>query len=278
MSLIQITPPTVLPLNVADVRQHLKQDITDDDNLISLYLGSAVDFAQNLTQRQLVAARFRYVLDEFPCRDNALRIPRTPLIQVVSIEYTATDGTTQTVAAADYTIDNSFDLPRITPVSGKSWPDTLAQIGSVRVTFDAGYAAPFTADATANSISVPAWRPMLVGEIVRLNNSGGALPVPLEAKTDYYIQSVVSPGVYTLSATSGGAVIDLTSAGTGTHFLGQPGINGSSGELPDSIRSWLLLRCDSLYTHKGETANVRGELAPLPWVDGLLDPYRTVLM
>jgi uncharacterized phiE125 gp8 family phage protein len=267
-----------MPLHVSDVRQHLKQDITDDDNLINLYLGSAVDFAQNLTQRQLVAARYRYVLDKFPSCGAAIRIPRTPLVQVVSIEYTATDGTTQTVPAADYAIDNSFDPPRITPVSGKAWPDTLCQIGSVRVTFDAGYSAPFTVDATANSLSVPAWKPMLVGEVVRLGNSGGVLPVPLAAKTNYYIQSVISPGVYTLSASSGGAVIDLTSAGTGLNFLGQPGINGSAGELPDSIRSWLLLRCDSLYTHKGEAANVRGELVPLPWVDGLLDPYRTALI
>jgi len=278
VSLIQITPPTVLPLHVADVRQHLKQDITDDDNLISLYLGSAVDFAQNLTQRQLVAARFRYVLDEFPCHDAAIRIPRTPLIQVVSIEYTAVDGTTQTVPNADYAIDNSFDPPRITPVYGKYWPYTLDQIGSVRVTFDAGYSAPVTVDATANSISVPAWRPMLVGEVVRMNNSGGVLPAPLAAKTDYYIQSVVSPGVYTLAASSGGAAIDLTSAGTGLNFLGQPGINGSPGELPDGIKSWMLLRCDSLYSHRGETANTRGTITPLPWVDRLLDPYRVVLM
>lgn len=292
MPLKLITPPTAQPLHVADVRQHLKQDITDDDNLIVLYLGAAVEFAQMLTQRQLIAARYQYILDGFPGPSlmgvpfgeafgipaHAILIPRTPLIQVVSIQYTAMDGSAQTMPSADYTVDQSCDPPRITPVFGKIWPIPMPQIGSVRVTFDAGYTAPFTADATANTIIAPAWKPLVVGDPVRLSNSGGALPGGLVPKTDYFIQSVVSAGVYTLAASAGGTAIDLTTAGIGLNFIGQTGINGSTGELPDGIKSWMLLRCDSLYSHRGETANTKGTIAPLPWVDRLLDPYRVVLM
>lgn len=292
MPLKLITPPTAQPLAVSDVRQHLKQDITDDDNLIALYLGAAVEFAQMQTQRQLVAARYQYVLDGFPGPSlmgvpigqafgipaHAIQIPRTPLIQVVSIQYTAMDGSTQTMPTTDYTVDHSCDPPRITPVFGKIWPIPLPQIGSVRVTFDAGYMAAFTADATANTITVKGWRDLVVGETVRLSNSGGALPAPLAAKTDYFIQSAPGAGVYTLAASSGGSVIDLTTAGTGVNFLGQTGINNSPGELPDGIKSWMLLRCDSLYSHRGETANTRGQIVPLPYVDRLLDPFSVVLM
>ena len=291
MPLKLLTPPTALPLHVADVRQHLKQDITDDDNLISLYLGAAVEFAQMQTQRQLVSARFQLIMDGFPgptlmsslssesfsIPANAIQIPRSPLIQIVSIQYMAMDGSTQTMPPADYTVDQSCDPPRITPIFGKIWPIPMPQIGSVKVTFDAGYSAAITADATANTVSAPAWKALSVGDNIRLSNSGGALPLPLQQKTDYFIQAVVSPGVYTLAGSSGGAVIDLTGAGSGLNFIGQPGINGSPGELPDGIKSWMLLRCDSLYSHRGESANTRGTIVPLPWVDRLLDPYRVLL-
>lgn len=291
MPLKLITPPTALPLNVADVRQHLKQDITDDDNLILLYLGAAVEFSQMQTQRQLVAARYQYVLDGFPGPSlmgvpigqafgmpaHAIQIPRTPLIQIVSIQYTAMDGTTQTMPSTDYTVDLTCEPPRITPVFGKIWPIPLPQIGSVRITFDAGYMAPFTANTTGNLITVPGWKTLSIGDNVRLSNSGGALPAPLQQKTDYFIQSVAGAGVYTLAASTGGPAIVLTTNGTGSNFLGQPGISNNTGELPDGLKAWMLLRCDSLYSHRGETANTRGRILPLPYVDRLLDPYCVML-
>jgi uncharacterized phiE125 gp8 family phage protein len=289
MPLKLVTPPTAQPLHVADVRQHLKQDITDDDNMILIYLGAAVEFAQMRTQRQLVSARYQYILDGFPGPSlsgvpvgaafnipaHAIQIPKTPLVQVVSIQYTAMDGTTQTMPTTDYTVDQSCEPPRITPVFGKIWPITLPQIGAVRVNFDAGYIAPFT--ATGNIITATGWKQLVVGDNVRLSNSGGALPAPLQQKTDYFVQSLSSAG-FTLAASSGGAVITLTTSGTGLNYIGQPGINGSPGELPDGIKSWMLLRCDSLYSHRGETANTRGTISELPYVDRLLDPYLVVLM
>jgi uncharacterized phiE125 gp8 family phage protein len=293
MPLKLITPPVCLPLHVNDVRQHIKQDIFDDDNLINIYLGAAVEFAQMRTQRQLVSARYQYVLDSFPGPSlmgvplgapfgtpaHAIQIPRTPLIQVVSVQYTAMDGITQTMPTTDYTVDQSCDPPRITPVFGKIWPITLPQIGAVRVTFDAGYVATFSADATADTIIIDGYKTLVIGDSVRLSNSGGALPSPLKPKTDYFIQSVVSTGIYKLSATSGGAAIDLTDSGfTGINYIGATGINGATGEIPDGIKSWLFLRCDSLYSHRGETANTRGTIIPLPFVDSLLDPFSVVLM
>ncbi|MEY3760072.1 MAG: hypothetical protein RIR39_1563 [Pseudomonadota bacterium] len=292
MPLKLLTPPTALPLHIADVRQHLKQDITDDDNLILLYLGAATEFVQMRTQRQLVAARYQLILDGFPgpslnsvpignafsMPDFAIQIPRTPLIQIVSITYTAMDGSTQTMPTSDYTVDQSCEPPRITPVFGKIWPIPLPQIGSVKITFDAGYSAPITANNTANTVTVSSWKALVAGDNVRLSNSGGALPAPLLPKTDYFIQSIVSAGVYTLAAAAGGSVIDLTDTGSGLNFIGQPGLNNSPGELPDGIKSWMLLRCDSLYSYRGETANLRGTFTNLPYVDRLLDPYQVVSM
>lgn len=56
------------------------------------------------------------------------------------------------------------------------------------------------------------------GSSVRVSNSGGALPAPLAANTTYFIRD--KSGVTAkLAATSGGAAINLTDNGTGTHSV-----------------------------------------------------------
>lgn len=291
MALNLITPPTAYPLSIDEVRQHLKQDIVDDDNLIAIFLGSAVEFAQAATNRQLVAARYVLALDEFPIQNYAgsrsafeaqsigIRIPLAPLIQIVSIQYTDMAGATQTLPSTDYVVNHGQLWPEITPALNKTWPYALSLPGSVKVTFDAGYVAPFTADPAANTINIDGFKPLIVGDSVRMSNSGGILPTPLKEKTDYFIQSVVSAGVYTLAASSGGSVIDITDQGIGgINFIGQTGIAGGTGEIPSGIKSWLLLRCSSLDSYRGEVANTRGNIASLPWVDAMLQPYQVVLM
>ena len=52
---------------------------------------------------------------------------------------------------------------------------------------------------------------------------------------------------------------------------------GSATSAPEGLKSWIKLRVDSLYSHRGETAVIKGKLERLPFIDGLLDPYRVVL-
>lgn len=57
---------------------------------------------------------------------------------------------------------------------------------------------------------------LLAGQKGRVTNAGGALPAGLSLNTDYY---VIAPAANTfqLSLTLGGAVVDITTDGTGTH-------------------------------------------------------------
>lgn len=57
---------------------------------------------------------------------------------------------------------------------------------------------------------------LLVGQTVLLNNVAGALPSPLVATQVYYVKAVLTADTFTLSLTPGGAVINTTTAGTGT--------------------------------------------------------------
>jgi uncharacterized phiE125 gp8 family phage protein len=52
---------------------------------------------------------------------------------------------------------------------------------------------------------------------------------------------------------------------------------GTASQVPEGIKSWIKLRVGSLYAHREEVAALsRGRIEPLPFIDGLLDPYKVV--
>jgi len=54
---------------------------------------------------------------------------------------------------------------------------------------------------------------------------------------------------------------------------------GAASAVPEGLKSWIKLRVGSLYAHREEMSILmRGRIDPLPFVDGLLDPYRVALV
>ena len=290
MPLQLITGPTAEPISLIEAKTHLRQTaITADDTLIKALVRGARALVEQKTQRCIMAQRWRLVLDSFPgptlmgvpfgqaftLPAHAILLPKAPALQVVSITYTAMDGTTQTLAAGtDYVVDLACEPARITPPFGKIWPIPLPQIGAVQVTFDAGCCAPLTANIGSDQIAIPAWKTLAASDTLRVFNrdvaavGDGALPAPLAINTDYYVKTVVSAGVYQLAATAGGALIDITGAGTGENFV---------GVLPDGMIDWMRLSLATLYENREAIVmDQRVTLAQLPFefIDGLLDPYR----
>jgi uncharacterized phiE125 gp8 family phage protein len=278
MALQIVTPPTAYPIDLSDAKLHLRVTFSADDSLITGWIAAARDYAQDLTGKQLVVGRFNQYMDSFPALTtgvpygrassrppNAIFMERNPLLQVVSINYIDTSGVQQTIAFpnANYVVDYASDPVRITPVFGQIWPIAQPQIGAVWVTFDAGFAVPFT--ASGNNLTVVGGPALAVNAVIRLSNSGGALPSPLKPLTDYYIKTAPGGGVYTLSATSGGAVITLADSGSGTSFV---------GEIPWQASSWMKLRLASMYENREEIGS-GSIITPLPYADRLLDGLKT---
>jgi len=202
-----ITPPAGEPVSLAEAKLHLRVDFDDDDSLIQVLISAARQAAETLTNRQLVTARWRMVLDSFPgpslmgvpagqtftLPGHAVLLPKSPVASVVEIRYLDMAGVWQVMPAANYTVDCACEPARITPVFGQIWPIALPQIGAVSVIFDAGY--------------------------------------------------------------------------------------GNASVVPEGIKTWIKLRLGSLYVHREEVASMtRGRIDPLPFIDGLLDPYKVPLI
>lgn len=198
-----ITPPAGEPVSLQEAKAHLRVDFDDDDGLIQALIAAARQAAETITNRQLMSARWKLVMDSFPgpslmgvpagqpfsLPGHAILIHKSPVLNVVSINYLDMAGVLQSMTASNYTVDAACEPARITPVFGQIWPIALPQIGAVSVTFDAGY--------------------------------------------------------------------------------------GAATSVPEGIKSWIKLRVGSLYAHREEVAALsRGRIEPLPFVDGLLDPFK----
>jgi hypothetical protein len=88
---------------------------------------------------------------------------------------------------------------------------------------DAALTAAFAKDlgtftaATNDVVTFAATHGLSVGQMLRFTNTGGALPGGLAINTTYFVKTVPTTLTVTLSATLGGATLDITGTGTGTH-------------------------------------------------------------
>lgn len=257
------TPPTVEPIHLTDAKLHLGLATTaadavlytDDDQKIQRNIVTARMEAENETCKALVLRIYNLVIDEWPCREISLPMP--PLRAVDSITYTTTDGVEHTLAATEYDVDTTTHPGRVVLGYDKEWPDDeLTPTNPIRIRYRAGYVVPFTVNYTSDVITAVN-HPYVDGDVIRVSVSGGSLPVGLNINTDYYVRDV-SGNTLKLSATSGGAAVDISSAGVGQFFL---------GDIPATTIIGMCLRLADLHEERADTVFVRGgqaSVAALP--------------
>lgn len=88
----------------------------------------------------------------------------------------------------------------------------------------------FTAVAATNVITVSAAHGKAIGDRLRFTSTV-TLPGGMSVDTDYFVLTVPSSTTMTISATVGGAVLDITDTGTGTHTIKAfEGVNAFAAE------------------------------------------------
>jgi hypothetical protein len=172
------TAPAATPIALADAKQHLRVDVTDDDALITLLIDAARLHAENYCRRAFVTQQWDLYLDAFPkqnyfgvlpgyasvdqfipsilqaergytirFRGGKIELPFPPLQSVDYIKYYDVTGTLQTLDPSLYTVDPASEPGVITPAPDQFWPNTQNVMNAVRIGFTAGYGDPTTVPA-----------------------------------------------------------------------------------------------------------------------------------
>lgn len=170
MPLQRLVEPTVEPITLAEAKAQCKVEFSDDDALLTALISAARDYAENRIERSLCTQTWMLTLDSFPGPSlmgvpfgrgysiprHAIVLERPPVQSIMSITYVGMDGNSGSVTAykpgtgnppnefcfVDLTYGGTQridDLVRVTPPFGQIWPINMPQIGSVQVTYVAGY-------------------------------------------------------------------------------------------------------------------------------------------
>lgn len=101
--LIVTTAATVEPVTATEAKQRLRITHTSDDALLEALITSAREAVEMNTGRALAAAEYRWAgAGEMA---EALSLPLWPVATVTAVSYEDENGTRQTMAEGDYTLD-----------------------------------------------------------------------------------------------------------------------------------------------------------------------------
>lgn len=138
MGLKLITAPVEEPLTINEVKEYLRIDGTDFDNLLTSLIKSAREAAESFQNRVYITQTWELTLDYFPTLP--LKFPKIPLQSVTSIKYFDINGIETTWDVSNYIVDSDSEPGRIAFSYGKSWPSvSLRPINAVKIQYIAGY-------------------------------------------------------------------------------------------------------------------------------------------
>lgn len=153
----------VEPVGLDEMKNHLRVDFTDDDDLITALITAARERAETITGRCIVTSNWTYSLDSFPygwqadsaparstmtrfiewwANAQTIRIPQAPLQAITSIQYLPSGNSASytTLDPSMYTVDLNSNPAVVYPVVNYYWPNAFAVHNAVQINFTAGYA------------------------------------------------------------------------------------------------------------------------------------------
>lgn len=255
------TGPTAEPVSLTEAKNHCRVDSTDDDALITALISAARGQVESATNRLMMTQNMRATFEYL----GEMKL-KSPLRKVTSITYLDEANATQTLPTASYVVEYDEVPGCVEQAYMAVWPATYWHPQAVTVDFIAGYATPFVVDATANTLTATG-HCIENADCVRLTNTGGVLPAGLYAQINYYAINV-SGSTLQLALTAGGAAVDITGAGTGTHFVG--GVDDSAWT---AMRQAMLLLIGHWYNSREQTSDRQTHEIPMG-VNALLAPHK----
>lgn len=153
----QIEAPETEPVELEDVKAHLRIEHDLDDDLLESYIKSAREQAESRLQRTIITTTLEVV---FPRFYDSMPLRLGPVKEIVSVKYHDTQGVEQTLPDTEYRLRARRLIAQLLPAHGKQFPATICDPEAVVVTYKAGMAD----DAADVPESIKQWIMLTVGQ------------------------------------------------------------------------------------------------------------------
>lgn len=152
--------PVNLAVSLADIKKHLKDPPDSEDDLITIYLKSAINYAERLTRRDFITRTYKTFRDAFPGISEGyyqfgnlpalgtsvgfdgnigFEIRKSKLQSIESINHLVGDSLVL-IPATDYYNTIEEDYSEVLIKDGKCWPsNTDVRLQSVEIIFKSGF-------------------------------------------------------------------------------------------------------------------------------------------
>lgn len=136
-----VDPPVGEPLDLDAVKAHLRVDFSDEDAMILGYISAARELIENECSRALMTQTVELGLDDFPCYEDRIRLPRGQLQAIQSFTYTDVDSVTHTmVAGTNYRLNQYSEPAEVVLPFNAVWPSVMLDTAApVIIRFTCGY-------------------------------------------------------------------------------------------------------------------------------------------
>ena len=136
-----VTAAAEEPLNLAEMKEHLRVDASDEDALIADYVMAARAWAETYTGRALVTQTWEAHYRCWPGSEGFV-LPLPPLASVTSIKYTPEGAAQATLATSVYQVITQEEPGRIILKWDQEWPSEALDVGlPIVVRYVCGYGA-----------------------------------------------------------------------------------------------------------------------------------------
>jgi uncharacterized phiE125 gp8 family phage protein len=143
MNVIELTPPPVQPVTLAEVYAHLRLTPSGsplehpDDDMLETFIQTATEEVTGITHRSFVERRLLLVTSGVPC-DRVVPLLFPPVVSVLSVSYYDSANVLQTVDSANYFVTDD-QVPQLQFVDTYGFPSTYRSRDALRIEYMAGY-------------------------------------------------------------------------------------------------------------------------------------------
>ena len=138
------TEPTQEAVSVEELKDHLRITGSNEDTYLKRLATAARRAAEVYLGKKLVDTTLVGYLPAIPSGECFLLMPG-PVRSITSIDYYATDNTSQEWTSDDYTLDATGNIHRVYRNYGASWPSATRTWNPISAEWVAGYGASRTA-------------------------------------------------------------------------------------------------------------------------------------